>query len=103
MKITFNQKRITAQNLEVVKTPEKLTDRELTRSIRDALIAEEGAVKQYETVVDATNDEKVKKVLQSIADEEKIHVGELQTLLNSLLKDEQKFLDEGKKEVEDKK
>jgi rubrerythrin len=100
MKITFNQKHVIAQNLEVVKTPEKLTDRELTRALRDALIAEEGAVKQYETVVDASNNEKVKEVLQSIADEEKVHVGELQALLASLLKDEQEFLDEGKKEVE---
>ncbi len=100
MKITFNQKRIMAQNLETVKTPENLTDRELTRAIRDALIAEEGAIKQYETVVDASNDEKVKEVLQSIADEEKVHVGELQALLASLLKDEKEFLDDGKKEVE---
>lgn len=92
-----------AQNLEVVKTPEKLTDRELTRAIRDAIIAEEGAIKQYETVVDATSNEMTKKTLQSIANEERVHVGELQALLAILLKDEQEFLDEGKKEVEDKK
>ena len=90
-----------AQNLEVVKTPEKFTDRELTRAIRDAIIAEQGAIKQYETVVDATDNEEVKKILQSIADEEKIHVGELQKLLSNLLPDEQELLDEGSKEVED--
>jgi rubrerythrin len=89
-----------AQNLEVVKTPEKFTDRELTRAIRDALIAEEGAIKQYESVVDATDNELVKKTLQSISDEEKVHVGELQKLLSILLKDEQQFLDDGAKEVE---
>jgi rubrerythrin len=90
-----------SQNLEVVKTPEKFTERELTRAIRDAIIAEEGAIKQYESVVDATDNEDVKKVLQDIADEEKIHVGELQTLLNKLLPDEQEYLDDGEKEVDD--
>ncbi len=91
-----------AQELQVVKTPDKFTDRELTRAIRDAIIAEEGAVKQYETVVDATDNAKAKEVLQSIADEEKVHVGELQALLKELLPNEQEKLDEGKKEVENK-
>lgn len=89
-----------AQNLEVVKTPERLTPREATRAIRDAIIAEEGAIKQYETVVDACGDAKVKKILQSIADEERVHVGELQKLLAGLLPDEQEKLDEGAEEVE---
>jgi rubrerythrin len=92
-----------AQNLEIVKTPEKFTDRELTRAIRDAIIAEQGAIKQYETVVDATDNEEVKKVLQSIADEEKVHTGELQKILSNLLPDEEEKLDEGAKEVEDEK
>jgi len=100
MKITFKPKSVIAQNLETVKTPEKLTERELTRALRDAIIAEEGAIKQYETVVDATDNSKIKETLQEIADEERVHVGELQTLLNSLLKDEEDFLEEGKKEVE---
>ena len=91
-----------AQNLEVVKTPEKFTNRELTRAIRDAIIAELGAIKQYETVVDATDNEKVKKTLQDISNEEKIHVGELQELLKELLPEEQSFLDDGAKEVTNK-
>lgn len=90
-----------AQNLEVVKTPEQFTDRELTRALRDAIIAEEGAIKQYETVADATDNEKVKKVLQDIANEEKVHVGELQKLLSILLPDEEKHLEDGSQEVED--
>jgi rubrerythrin len=90
-----------AQNLEVVKTPAKFTDRELTRAIRDAIIAEEGAIKQYEAVVDATNNKDVKKTLQDIANEEKVHVGELQKILSILLPDEEKFLEDGAKEVED--
>jgi len=91
-----------AQELNVVKTPEQFADRELTRAIRDAVIAEEGAIKQYETVVDATNNKDVKGVLTSIANEEKVHVGELQKLLSILLSDEQEFLNKGQEEVEKK-
>jgi rubrerythrin len=91
----------TAQELQIVKTPDKFTDRELTRAIRDAIIAEEGAIKQYETVVDATDNEDVKEVLKNIADEEKVHVGELQELLRKLLPDEQEFLDDGAGEVKE--
>jgi len=93
----------TAQNLETVKTPEKFTEREITRAIRDAIIAEEGAIKQYETVVDASDNSTVREVLTSIANEERVHVGELQTLLNILLGEEKGFLEDGRKEVEDTK
>jgi len=93
----------TSQNLDVVKTPDKLTERELTRAIRDAIMAEEGAIKQYESVVDATDNEIAKKVIQSIADEEKVHAGELQKLLNDMLPDEEGFLEDGAKEVEGEK
>ena len=93
----------TAQNLDVVKKLETLDDRELTRAIRDAIMAEEGAIKQYETLVDSTKNSKIKEAVQSIANEEKIHVGELQKLLSDLLPDEQGFLDKGKKEVEGEK
>jgi len=90
-----------AQNLENVKTPETFTERELTRAIRDAIVAEEGAIKQYETVIDATSDENVKTVLQNIANEEKVHIGELQKLLENLLPDEEGFLTEGEQEVQE--
>lgn len=95
--ILFNRQ---AQELQNVETPEQFTDRELTRAIRDAIIGEEGAIKQYEAIADASDNEDVKKILQDIADEEKVHVGELQKLLSNLLPDEQDFLDEGAEEVE---
>ena len=89
-----------AQHLLNVKTLESLTDSELTRALRDAMIGELEAIKQYETIADSTNNKKVAEVLREIADEEKIHVGEIQKLLSDLLEDEQGFLDEGKLEVE---
>lgn len=89
-----------SQHLLNVKTLEKLTVRELTRAIRDAIIAEEDAIKQYETVVDSTDIKKAKEVLQEIANEEKVHVFELQTLLSILCPEEKDFKNDGEKEVE---
>jgi len=90
-----------AQNLEVVKTPETYNDRELSRAIRDAIIAEEAAIKQYEVAADATNNDKVKEVLQDIANEEKVHVGDLQKLLDDLEPEEEELMEEGEEGEED--
>jgi len=87
------------QNLQFVKTPENLNDREVTRAIRDALINEQLAIQQYEAIVDGASNAKVKEVLQEIADEERVHVGELLTLLNYLNASEKDFIEEGAEEV----
>jgi len=92
-------KALVSQHLENVKSIGPLTERETVRAIRDAIIAEEGAINQYETIADSTQDGRVKEVLQDIADEEKVHVGELQRLLSLMLDDEQDLLDEGASEV----
>jgi len=89
-----------AQHLDNVETMD-FDDRELTRALRDAIIAEEDAIKQYEVVVDSTDNEKVKRVLQDIANEERVHVGELIELLASLLEDEDDLIEEGRKEVKE--
>jgi rubrerythrin len=81
-------------------TPAKKMDkRELTRALRLSVAAEEEAIHLYEALADSTDIELAKKVLQDIADEEKVHVGEFQRLLNILLEDEQNFLSEGAEEV----
>jgi len=90
-----------AQNLENVKTPETFSDRELTRALRDAIVGEENAIKQYETIADACANQSVEKIMQEISDEERVHVGELQKVLNALLNDEVELLEEGAKEVEE--
>jgi len=94
-------KSLVSQHLENVKEIGPMTERETVRAIRDAIIAEEQAINQYETIVDSTQDERVKEVLQDIANEEKVHVGELQRLLALMLDDEQDFLDEGAEEVDE--
>ena len=79
----------------------KLTARELTRAIRLTLSAEEEAVHEYQALADATDDPLAKAVLNEIADEERVHKGEFQRLLNILLPDEANYLAQGAAEVND--
>lgn len=84
---------------KVPKTP--LTLEELTRAIRLNLAAEEEAVHLYQAHADATDHPLAKKVLLEIADEERIHAGEFQRLLNILLPDEEQLLARGAAEVDE--
>jgi len=77
----------------------KLTLSELTRAIRLNISAEYEAVHLYEAHADATDNTLAKAVLHDIADEERVHAGEFQRLLNILLDDEEALLREGADEV----
>jgi len=77
----------------------KLNDRELARAIRMALAAEEEAIHMYEAMADASDNPLATKVIQDIADEERVHAGEFQELLRVLLPDEQQLLNKGMDEV----
>ena len=79
----------------------KLTDRELARAIRACLAAEEEAVHMYEAMADASDNQLASKVLQDVADEERVHAGEFQELLRILLPDEQRLLLKGADEVKE--
>jgi len=79
----------------------KLTDRELARAIRLALAAEEEAVHLYEALADASDNPLAVRVLQDVADEEKVHAGEFQELIRILLPNEQQLLKEGTDEVQE--
>lgn len=57
---------------------------ELERLLRQDIAAEQEAIAIYEVHADAAEDELVARALRSIADEECVHVGELQALLNRL-------------------
>ncbi len=81
--------------------PRKLTDSELARALRLNLAAEEEAVHLYQAHADATDNELAKKVLLDIADEERVHAGEFQRLINILLKDEESLLSQGADEVDE--
>ncbi len=77
----------------------KLTDSELLRALRLNVAAELEATHLYMAHADATDNELAKKVLIDIANEERVHAGEFQRLINILSPDEEAFLAEGAAEV----
>lgn len=77
----------------------KLTDEELLQVIRINIAGELEAIYLYDEHIRATNNQLAKKVLSSIRDEEKIHVGELIALLNELGDNEDTFIEKGFQEV----
>lgn len=79
----------------------KLTKEELVRAIRQDLAAEHEAVHQYLAHADATDHPLAKAVLIDIANEERVHVGEFARLIAILTGDEDTFLAQGTKEVDD--
>lgn len=81
--------------------PRKMTKEELIRAIRLDLTAEEEAVHLYMAHADATDDPLVKKVLIDVANEERVHAGEFQRLLNILAPDEEGLMAEGAAEVDE--
>ncbi len=83
-------------NLE--KIPHDALDNEILRA---AIIAELDAVNLYEQMAALAQNKHIKTVLLDIAKEEKAHVGEFQTLLLMLDKQQVTELAEGKKEVEE--
>jgi rubrerythrin len=78
----------------------KLTNQELVRAIRFLVAAEYEATQLYMQLAESTGNKLVVGVLKDIADEERVHVGELLRLLRELAPDEEKFYAQGAKEVE---
>jgi rubrerythrin len=79
----------------------KLTKSELIRAIRLNIAAEHEAVHLYMAHADATDDDLAKAVLTEIANEERVHAGEFERLLDILTGDEPKMRAEGKAEVDE--
>ena len=79
----------------------KLTHEELVRAIRLNLAAEHEAVHVYMAHADATDHPLAKEVLIDIANEERVHAGEFQRLLEILTGDEEKYMAEGREEVDE--
>jgi rubrerythrin len=87
-KIPLNLEKIAKENI----------DKEILRA---GIIAELDAINLYEQMAALTENENIRKILLDIAKEEKTHVGEFQTLLLMEDKEQEKELEEGKKEVEE--
>lgn len=69
--------------------------------IRTNLQKEQDAISTYESQLQYVQDERVSKVIQSILDEERVHVGELTELLTIIHPSESDHLDKGAVEVKD--
>jgi rubrerythrin len=81
---------------------EKVKKLDLDKEIlRAGIIAELDAVNLYEQMANMTENKDIKKVLLEIAREEKTHVGEFQTLLLKMDKEQGEELKKGEEEVED--
>jgi rubrerythrin len=81
---------------------EKIKKENLNKEIlRAAIIAELDAINLYEQMAALTDNANIKAIFLDIAKEEKTHVGEFQTLLLRNDTEQEKELDEGKKEVEE--
>mgnify|MGYP000343479657 CR=1 FL=1 len=87
-KIPINLEKISKENL----------DKEI---LRVGIIAELDAINLYEQMAAMTEDAEIKRILLDIAKEEKTHVGEFQALLLMKDKEQEKELEEGKKEVKE--
>ncbi len=84
--------------IDLNKVSKEEKDKEI---LRIGMIAELDAVSLYEQLAAATDNENIKKVMLDIAKEEKTHVGEFETLLLQLDKEQEEENKEGRKEVEE--
>jgi len=84
--------------LDLEKVAKGSLDKEILRA---GIIAELDAINLYEQMAALTANKNIKKILLDIAREEKAHVGEFQTLLLMEDKEQEKELEEGRKEVEE--
>jgi len=75
--------------------PEDL-DKEILRA---SIISELDATNLYEQMANVANDDRVIKVLLSVAKEEKTHIGEFQEILKELDTEYKDELEKGKNEV----
>lgn len=81
---------------------ERIKKEDLDKEIlRAGIIAELDAVNLCEQMASVTENKNIKKILLDIAKEEKTHVGEFQALLLKEDEEQEKELEEGKKEVEE--
>lgn len=84
----------------VANVQKQMNTGELVQALRVDLTGELEAIIVYEAHAMATNDERVKKVLHHIADEERQHIGELQELLFLLDPNEAQQTQKGRQEIQ---
>ncbi|WP_010250991.1 demethoxyubiquinone hydroxylase family protein [Acetivibrio cellulolyticus] len=84
----------------VANVPKQMSNEELAQALRVDMAGELEAIIGYEAHAMATTDERAKKILYHIADEERQHVGELQQLLYILCPKEAEHTEKGKQAIQ---
>ncbi len=79
----------------------KLSREEIVQALRLSIIAELDAINLYLQLAGAIDDEKIRKVFEDIAKEEKTHVGEFLALLKVLDEEQVTELEKGAREIEE--
>ena len=90
---------LSTEPIDLSKVKKEDVDKEI---LRLGMIAELDAVSLYEQLAAKTSDNNIKKIILDIAKEEKTHIGEFQALLLERDKEQEKELEKGKDEVEEK-
>jgi len=83
----------------VANVTKQLSNEELVQAIRVDIAGEYEAIIGYEAHSMATNDERVKKILQNIANEERKHVGQLEQLVALLNPQEAQSIEQGRQVI----
>ena len=84
--------------IEVVSMYEKYDSKRLSIEIRAKINEENDAINSYLSLLPHITDPEIYRIIQDIANEEKVHVGELQSILYNLDPNELKKEREGRKE-----
>lgn len=88
--------------LPILQSEKFLDDQEVQNVLRLSLSAEEDATQLYETISKKLKDENFRKLFQDVADEEKVHVGEFEALLDMVDPTNKELTEKGKEEAEAK-
>ncbi|MDP2892164.1 MAG: demethoxyubiquinone hydroxylase family protein [Bacillota bacterium] len=84
----------------VANVPRVMSAEELAQALRVDIAGELEAIIGYEAHAAATNDEKVKKILYHIADEERKHVGELEQALMMISPKDAQLIEKGRQDAQ---
>jgi uncharacterized protein len=84
----------------VANVPKQMSYEELAQALRVDIAGELEAIIGYEAHAMSTNDERAKKVLYHIANEEREHVGELQQLLYIISPKDAEYMEKGKQAIQ---
>lgn len=85
----------------VKKNDKKLTKEELIRAIRFSIAAEYEAIQLYEEIEESIDNEEARKILDEVAEDEKVHVGNFLHLLKLIAPEEEESYQEGYSEAKE--